>query len=369
MIQRGITTRVGPICRTVRDTARILDAYAGFDPADELTAFSMNRKPAKPYGDHATKTRLDGYRIGVIREYMDKDLFTIADSESIDIVDRAIDKLREPRRDGRRPGRARRAVPELRRQDRAEVAEPAVHQPVHRRRPVPGRRRPHREAREHVLRPEPRPAHGDRAAEHPQPRRDGRHRHRGRPLQLQRLHPGARRHRDQEPDRPHREGELLDRPDDPEPAREPHQHQRGPDAREREQPADALHAADRRLPVLRPDGPRRGRLPDGEHPARDHDGARGAERQRPRPRPVDVHQQPRLPGADGPGRLHDRGLRPRPEPGRRPPLFAPPKPIALPVGIDFLGLPFSEGTLFAIASAYEAATQHRVPPAAFGPLA
>jgi amidase len=94
MIQRGITTRVGPICRTVRDTARILDAYAGFDPADELTAFSMNRKPAKPYGDHATLTRLDGYRIGVIREYMNKSLFTKADEESIDIVDRAIDKLR-----------------------------------------------------------------------------------------------------------------------------------------------------------------------------------------------------------------------------------------------------------------------------------
>ena len=94
MIQRGITTRVGPICRTVADTARILGAYAGFDPADELTAFSTGRLPADGYAAHATKTRLDGYRIGVVREYMDKDLFTIADSESIDIVDRAIDDLR-----------------------------------------------------------------------------------------------------------------------------------------------------------------------------------------------------------------------------------------------------------------------------------
>ncbi len=93
MIQRGITTRVGPICRTVRDTAKILDAYAGFDPADELTAFSTGRKPAKPFGAH-TKKRLDGYRIGVVREYMDKDLFTIADAETIDIVDRAIGELR-----------------------------------------------------------------------------------------------------------------------------------------------------------------------------------------------------------------------------------------------------------------------------------
>ena len=45
----GLTTRVGPICRTVEDAARILDAYAGFDPEDELTAFSVGRKPPKPY--------------------------------------------------------------------------------------------------------------------------------------------------------------------------------------------------------------------------------------------------------------------------------------------------------------------------------
>jgi amidase len=93
MIQEGITTRVGPICRTVEDTARILDAYAGFDPADELTSFANGRTPARPY--HQYKERnLRGYRIGVIREYMDKDLFTVADAETIDIVDRAIRDVR-----------------------------------------------------------------------------------------------------------------------------------------------------------------------------------------------------------------------------------------------------------------------------------
>jgi Asp-tRNA(Asn)/Glu-tRNA(Gln) amidotransferase A subunit family amidase len=45
-----------------------------------------------------------------------------------------------------------------------------------------------------------------------------------------------------------------------------------------------------------------------------------------------------------------------------------PKPIALPVGIDFLGLPFSEPKLFEIGSAFEAATHHRTPPPDFGPL-
>ena len=94
MIQRGITTRVGPICRTVEDVARVLDAYAGFDPNDELTAFSVGRKPSEPYHSFAKETRLDGMRIGVVREYMSRDLFTIADAETIDLIDRAIEDLR-----------------------------------------------------------------------------------------------------------------------------------------------------------------------------------------------------------------------------------------------------------------------------------
>jgi Asp-tRNA(Asn)/Glu-tRNA(Gln) amidotransferase A subunit family amidase len=93
MIQRGITTRVGPICRTVEDVARILDAYAGYDPKDELTAFGVGRKPAEPYQSFATGGRLDGIRIGVVREYMDRSLFTVADSESISIVERALEDL------------------------------------------------------------------------------------------------------------------------------------------------------------------------------------------------------------------------------------------------------------------------------------
>jgi hypothetical protein len=45
-----------------------------------------------------------------------------------------------------------------------------------------------------------------------------------------------------------------------------------------------------------------------------------------------------------------------------------PVPARLPVGIDFLGLPFGEPMLLRIASAYEAKTKHRAPPPAFGPL-
>ena len=94
MMQRGITTRVGPICRTVEDVARVLDAYAGFDPRDEVTAFSMGRRPSQPYQSFVNEERLDGVRIGVVREYMDVDLFTIADAETIEITERAIEDLR-----------------------------------------------------------------------------------------------------------------------------------------------------------------------------------------------------------------------------------------------------------------------------------
>jgi Asp-tRNA(Asn)/Glu-tRNA(Gln) amidotransferase A subunit family amidase len=45
-----------------------------------------------------------------------------------------------------------------------------------------------------------------------------------------------------------------------------------------------------------------------------------------------------------------------------------PVPAALPVGVDFIARPFDEALLFRIASAYEAATRHRRPPADFGPL-
>ena len=44
-------------------------------------------------------------------------------------------------------------------------------------------------------------------------------------------------------------------------------------------------------------------------------------------------------------------------------------PARLPVGMDLVAMPFEEGTLFRVASAYEAATHHRSPPPNFGPVA
>ena len=57
--------------------------------------FSVGRKPNQPYASFASMRRLDGVRIGVIREYMSKKLFSKADEESIDIVERAIGDLRK----------------------------------------------------------------------------------------------------------------------------------------------------------------------------------------------------------------------------------------------------------------------------------
>ncbi len=95
MMGSGLSMRTGPLCRNVADAARILDVIAGYDPKDELTAFSVGRKPAKPYLSSAGAKRLDGVRIGVIREYMRRDLFSKADEESIALAERAIADLRK----------------------------------------------------------------------------------------------------------------------------------------------------------------------------------------------------------------------------------------------------------------------------------
>jgi amidase len=93
MMGAGLVMRVGPICRTVEDTAKIFDAYAGYDPKDELTVFSIDRKPTQPYSSFAGAGRLDGLRIGVLREYMRPSLLTSADEESITLINRAIADL------------------------------------------------------------------------------------------------------------------------------------------------------------------------------------------------------------------------------------------------------------------------------------
>ncbi|MBM4259849.1 MAG: amidase [Deltaproteobacteria bacterium] len=90
-----LNDRNGAACRTVEDVAKVLDVIAGYDPADDLTVYSIGRMPKTGYASFAKETSLKGIRIGVLREYMDKRLFTQADHESIDIVERAIGDLRK----------------------------------------------------------------------------------------------------------------------------------------------------------------------------------------------------------------------------------------------------------------------------------
>jgi len=43
----------------------VLEVIAGYDPKDELTAFSVGRLPAEPYRSFANERTLNGMRIGV----------------------------------------------------------------------------------------------------------------------------------------------------------------------------------------------------------------------------------------------------------------------------------------------------------------
>ena len=151
MIQPGINTRVGPICRNVRDAAKILSAYAGYDAKDELTVFSVGRMPPMPYEAYAAETRLDGVRIGVVRELFDKTMLTPAVARDRRPHRPCADRSRKHRRRDRRSRRRQCAARVVRAQVRPEARRSPVHGSVSR--PVPGRRRrqagrrPHRHAR------------------------------------------------------------------------------------------------------------------------------------------------------------------------------------------------------------------------------
>jgi len=86
---------LGPITRTVRDTAIVLDVIAGYDPADPVTASAVGQTPAS-YTDALVRDGLRGARIGVIRQPM----HATSDPTSEDykkvraVFDRAVGELR-----------------------------------------------------------------------------------------------------------------------------------------------------------------------------------------------------------------------------------------------------------------------------------
>jgi amidase len=83
--------RAGILCRTVRDSATVLSALAGYDPRDAATAVSIGQTPNRPYQVFAENASLRGVRIGVVREFMQP--FSKADEDSIRLADQAIADL------------------------------------------------------------------------------------------------------------------------------------------------------------------------------------------------------------------------------------------------------------------------------------
>lgn len=86
---------LGPMTRTVADTAILLDVLSGYDANDPITAYSVGRVPGS-YRAFLDEKGLDGARIGVIREPMDPR----TDPESDDyaqvraVIDRALEDMR-----------------------------------------------------------------------------------------------------------------------------------------------------------------------------------------------------------------------------------------------------------------------------------
>jgi amidase len=58
---------IGPMTRTVRDSAQLLDVMVGYDPEDPLTALGVGHAP-ESYTSFLDKNGLQGARIGILRE-------------------------------------------------------------------------------------------------------------------------------------------------------------------------------------------------------------------------------------------------------------------------------------------------------------
>ncbi len=79
---------MGPMTRTVADAARVLDVIAGYDPNDPVTAYSVGRTPSS-YMEGLTPGALRGVRIGVLRARRDSAARRPAGDSAIALADSA----------------------------------------------------------------------------------------------------------------------------------------------------------------------------------------------------------------------------------------------------------------------------------------
>jgi Asp-tRNA(Asn)/Glu-tRNA(Gln) amidotransferase A subunit family amidase len=94
MPARPSTDTIGPITRTVRDTAIVLDVIAGFDPNDPVTAAAFGQVP-ETYTKFLDGDGLRGVRIGVLRDPLDPKADTASDDfrQVRTVIDRAVADL------------------------------------------------------------------------------------------------------------------------------------------------------------------------------------------------------------------------------------------------------------------------------------
>jgi amidase len=83
--------RGGPMCRTVEDTATVLEVLTGDDPRDAITAVAHGRQPVT-YSRFTGRKSLAGKRLGVVRDFMIE--ATVADRENIRIGNEALAEMK-----------------------------------------------------------------------------------------------------------------------------------------------------------------------------------------------------------------------------------------------------------------------------------
>jgi Asp-tRNA(Asn)/Glu-tRNA(Gln) amidotransferase A subunit family amidase len=83
--------RGGPLCRTVEDTAAMLEVVTGDDPRDAITAVAHGRAPVL-YSNYAGRRSLAGKRLGVVRDFMIE--ASLADRDNIRVANEALAEMK-----------------------------------------------------------------------------------------------------------------------------------------------------------------------------------------------------------------------------------------------------------------------------------